>query len=155
MTGAVRNRGVAIGLDARSSAGRPVLLATLDAPLLAEASEMAVETALESGQPLLVVNAVETALTRWTLTFGHDYIAPPGVEESLSAPAELANGLGVQVERIRLRSPRPVDALLELAAERGVGLFVLGADPNSMRRRRYRRSAKKIVERSPCLVWVA
>jgi nucleotide-binding universal stress UspA family protein len=155
MTGAVRDRGAAIGLDASHSPARPVLLATLDTPLLAQASEMAVEAALESVQPLLVVNAVETALTRWTLTFGHHYIAPPGVEESLRAPAELANSLGVHVERIRLRSPRPVDALLELVAERGVGLLVFGADPNSMRARRYRRSVKKVVERSPCLVWVS
>jgi nucleotide-binding universal stress UspA family protein len=132
-----------------------VLLATLDAPLLPEASEMAIDAAVESGQPLLVVNAVETALTRWTLTFGHDYIAPPGVEESLSAPAQLASSLGVRVERLRLRSPRPVDALLELSSERDVGLLVLGADPNSMRKRRYRRCVRKIVERSPCLVWVA
>jgi nucleotide-binding universal stress UspA family protein len=155
VTSAVRDPGAAIGHGEPVSPARPVLLATLDAPLLAEASQVAVDAAVESGQPLLVVNAVETALTRWTLTFGHDYIAPPGVEESLSAPALLAHSLGVRVERIRLRSPRPIEALIELTSERDVGLLVLGPDPKSMRMRRYRRFVKKIVDRSPCLVWVA
>lgn len=133
---------------------RPVLLATLEAPILEEASRTAVDAAVESGQPLLVVNAVETALTRTMLTFGDTYIPPPAVEESLSAPAELAHSLGVRVERIRLRSPRPVEALIELAGERDVGLLVLGADPAAMRKGRYRRSVRKVVERLSCLVWI-
>jgi nucleotide-binding universal stress UspA family protein len=137
---------------ARASSARPVLLATLDAPLLAEASRMAVDAAVESAQPLLVVNAVETTLTRCDLTFG--YVAPPSIEESLSAPAVLARSLGVHVERICLRSPRPVEALLELTGEREVGLLVLGPDPQSMRRRRHRRCVRKVLEHSPCLVWV-
>jgi nucleotide-binding universal stress UspA family protein len=155
VTSAVRGLRPAAGHGGRVTPARPVLLATLDAPLLAEASEVAVDAAVESGQPLLVVNAVETALTRWTLTFGHDYIPPPGVEESLSAPALLAQSCGVRVERIRLRSPRPVEALIELTSERDVGLLVIGPDPKSMRVRRYRRFVKKVVDRSPCLVWVA
>lgn len=154
MTTAVRDPGTAVRDDASGPRARPVLLATLDAPLLPEASATAVDAAVESGQPLLVVNAVETALTRSALTFGHHYIPPPGVEESLSAPAVLAHSLGARVERIRLRSPRPVEALLELTGEREVGLLVLGADPRSMRRWRYRRSVRKVLERSSCLVWL-
>ena len=155
MTTAVRDPGAAVGHAEPTSPARPVLLATLDAPLLPEASRVAVDAAVESGQPLLVVNAVETALTRWTLTFGHDYIPPPGLDESLNAPTVLAHSLGVRVERIRLRSPRPIDALLELTAERAVGLLVLGPDPSSMRKRRYRRLVRKVRDRSPCLVWIA
>jgi len=139
---------------AHAAPGRPVLLATLEAPILEEASRTAVDAAVESGQPLLVVNAVETALTRTMLTFGDTYIPPPAVEESLTAPAELAHSLGVQVERIRLRSPRPVEALIELATEREVGLLVLGADPAAMRKGRYRRSVRKVLDRLSCLVWV-
>jgi len=131
-----------------------VLLATLDAPLLAEASRLAVDAAVESGQTLLVVNAVEMILTRCNLTLGYHYIAPHGVEESLAEPASLAHSLGVPVERICLRSPRPVEALVEVAAEREVGLLVLGADPSRMRKRRYRRSVRKVVEKCSCLVWL-
>jgi nucleotide-binding universal stress UspA family protein len=144
--------GTGVRRDAAPSAARPVLLATLDAPLLEEAARIAVDAAVESGQPLLVVNAVESTLTRCDLTFL--YVAPPDVEESLNTPAALAKNLGAYVERICLRSPRPVEALLELASEREVGLLVLGPDPDSMRRGRYRRCVRKVRDRSPCLVWV-
>ena len=115
---------------------------------------MAVDSAVESGQALLVVNSVEVALTRCSLTFGHGYIAAPAIEESLNVSSALAQSLGVQVERICLHSPRPVDALLELTEERHAGLLVVGADPSAMRKRRYRRSVRKLIERSSCLVWV-
>lgn len=140
--------------DANEHVARPVLLATLDAPLLEEAVQVAVDAAVESGQPLLVVNAVEVSVTRATLALGYDYITPPPVEASLQEPAALAASLGVRVERIRLGSPHLVDALLELTAEREVGLLVLGPDPRALRRR-YRKAIRKILERSPCLVWVA
>ena len=115
-------------------AERPVLLATLEAPLTAEASTFAVDAAVESGQPLLVVNAVESSLQPCGLVLGYDTIVPPDVEESLRAPADLAHSLGVAVERLRLRSPRPLDALLELVAERSPGLLVLGPDPHGSAR---------------------
>jgi nucleotide-binding universal stress UspA family protein len=154
VTTTLRETGVGSDDHAVASSARPVLLATLDAPLLAEASRMAVETAVESGQALLVVNSVEVALTRCSLTFGHGYIAAPPVEESLNVSSALAHSLGVQVERICLHSPRPVEALLELTAEREAGLLVVGADPSAMRKRRYGRCVRKLVERSSCLVWV-
>ncbi len=134
---------------------RPVLLATLEAPLVEDAARLGVDSAVEAGQPLLVVNAVETMLAPCGLTLGYDYITPPDVEESLRAPAELAHGLGVQVERFCLRSTRPVDALLSFAVERGAGLLVLGPDPSRMSARRYRRAVRKVRDDSPCLVWLA
>jgi len=154
MTKTLDKTGVSAFDSALASSARPVLLATLDAPLLEEACHTAVDTAVESGQTLLVVNAVEAALTRCALTFGHHYIGSPRIEESLNAPAVLAHGLGVEVERVCLHSPRPVEALLEFAAEREVGLLVVGADPSAMRKRRYRKSVRKLREGSTCLVWV-
>lgn len=154
MTSAVSDPGVDVRERAATSRARPVLLATLETPLLHEASRIAVDAAVESGQPLLVVNAVVAQPTRCTLALGWDHITPPAVEESLNEPAALARSVGVRVERICLRSPHPVDALVELAAEREVGLLVLGADPDAMRKRRYRRSMRKLVERCSCLVWL-
>ena len=52
-------------------------------------------------------------------------------------------------------SPHPVDALLELVAERNPGLLVFGPDWSLLKPRRYRRAAKKIRERATCLVWLA
>ncbi len=132
-----------------------MLVATLEAPLVTEAAQLGVDSAVEAGQPLLVVNAVETMLAPCSMVLGYDYIAPPDVEESLRAPAELAKSLGVQVERFCLRSTRPVEALLSFASERGAGLLVLGPDPTRISGRRYRRAVRKVRDGAPCLVWVA
>jgi hypothetical protein len=138
-----------------STARRPVVLATLEAPLTPEASAVAVDAAVETGQPLLVVNSVESSLQPCALVLGYDTIVPPDVEESLRAPAQLARSLGVEVERLRLRSPRPVDALLQLLAERGPGLVVLGPDPTRIRARRLRKATRRIESEAGCLVWSA
>ena len=61
----------------------------------------------------------------------------------------------MRVERLRVCSPHPIDALLELVAERNPGLLVFGPDWSRLKPRRYRRAAKKIRERATCLVWLA
>lgn len=134
------------------AAARPVVLATLDVPLDARAAAFAVDAATETGAPLHVVNAVERQFVPTTLA-GWDYVADPEIEASLRAPCELAASLGVAVDRVRLRSPSPVRALLELTAERGAGLLVFGPDPARLSRRRYRRAAGTVRERAACLVW--
>lgn len=154
MTLWVRDRSARVVARAPArSARRPVVLATLEAPLTAEASAIAVDAAVETGQPLLVVNAVESSLQPCALVLGYDTIVPPDVEESLRAPADLAHSLGVEVERLRLRSPRPVDALLQLVAERRPGLLVLGPDPTRIRARKLRKATRKIEHEAGCLVW--
>jgi nucleotide-binding universal stress UspA family protein len=142
---------------ARTTPGksRPVVVATLEAPLVDEAARLAVDSAVEAGQPLLVVNAVESILAPCGLVLGYDYVAPPDVEESLRAPAALAQTLGVHVERFCLRSPRPVDALLEFVVERSSGLLVVGPERTRIGRWRYRRASRKIRDGAPCLVWFA
>lgn len=151
----LRDRSTPVAPRAATGAvGRPVLLATLEAPLTEEASAIAVDAAVESGQPLLVVNAVEASLAPCSLMLGYDTIVPPDVEESLRAPADLAHSLGVAVERLRLRSPRPVDALLELVAERSPGLLVVGPDPARIRTRTLRKAVRRIRSEADCLVWV-
>ena len=58
-----RNQGV---VDARhaTSASRPVMLVTFDVPVRADAAELAVDAAVESGQELLLVNLVELRSVR-------------------------------------------------------------------------------------------
>jgi nucleotide-binding universal stress UspA family protein len=150
-----RPRGDATATD-RSSAGGPVMLATLEVPFDAAAAAFAVDSAVESGQPLIVANAVEIPLGPATvfLRYG-DVDPPPDDAEALKAPAQLASSLGVRVERLRLKSPHPVDALLELAAERRPGLLVFGPDRTRLRGRRYRKAARAVRERASCLVWLA
>jgi nucleotide-binding universal stress UspA family protein len=137
-----------------SAGGRPVLLATLDVPFAEEATAFAVDSAVETGQPLVVVNAVEVQPTPWTL-LGYGYIPREDLQDELRKPAELAQSLAVRVERLRVCSPHPIDALLELVSERRPGLLVFGPDPSRLRPRRYRKAAKAVRERATCLVWLA
>lgn len=138
-----------------ADSGRPVLLATLTVPFDPVASAFAVDAAVEAGQPLMVVNVVDLPPLGMSVAMGYDQL--PDAEEdadALRAPAELAHSLGIQVERLRVRSPRPVAALVELAVERTPGLLVFGPDRSRLRRRLYRKAAKAVRDRAPCLVWL-
>lgn len=135
---------------------RPVVLATLGVPFEPEASRVAVDSAVEAGQPLVIVNVVELPPLAMSVRMGYDQLPDePRDAEAFRAPAALAASLGVAVERIRVRSPRPVAALLEVVAERRPGLLVFGPDRKRLRKRLYRKAAKAVADRAPCLVWLA
>jgi nucleotide-binding universal stress UspA family protein len=150
----LRRSGPGTDVSILSSANGPVLLATLDVPFADEAIAFAVDSAVETGQPLIVVNAAEVQPTPWSL-LGYGYIEREDLQDELRKPAELAQSLAVLVERLRVCSPHPVDALLELVSERNPGLLVFGPDWSRLKPRRYRRAVKKIRERATCLVWLA
>ncbi len=155
MTIAERQRSRA---DAPGAPGgvRPVMLATLEVPFEDDAAAFAVDSAVESGQPLIVATIVEIPLAPMSAFLGYGVLdSPPEDADRLRAPAELAHALGVRVERLRVGSPHPVAALLELVAERGTGLLVFGPDRKLLKPRAYRRAVKKITERAACLVWVS
>ena len=137
-----------------SSAGSPVLLATLDVPFAEEATAFAVDSAVENGQPLIVVNAAEVLPTAYTF-LGYGYVEREDLQEALRKPAELAQSLAVPVERLRVCSPHPVDALLEVVAERKPTVLVFGPDSAHLPSRRYRRAERAVRERAPCLVWTS
>jgi hypothetical protein len=139
----------------RRAGGGPVLLATLEAPFDPDAAAFAVDSAVESGQPLVIVNAVEIFPLPGALMGYGDVGDPPATAAALSAPAELAASLGVEVERLRVQSPHPVEALLEVAGERSPGLLVFGPDRSCVRPRLYRRAVRALRERAACLVWLA
>jgi hypothetical protein len=131
------------------------MLATVEVPFDGSAAAFAVDSAVETGQALVVVNAVEVVLGPASIALGCGDLDPsPDDAAELQAPAELARALGVLVERLRLKSPHPVDALLQLAAERRPGLLVFGPDRSRLRRRKYAKAARAIRERAPCLVWL-
>jgi Universal stress protein family len=136
---------------------RPVLLVTFfGAPFHPAACELAVGSAVEAGQPLTVANIVELPPLPMSVCLGHDHLDdPPEVAAALRAPAELARSLGVQVERLLVRSPRPVAALIQLASERRPGLLVLGPEPGRLSKRFFRRVLRAVHEKTDCLVWSA
>jgi hypothetical protein len=137
------------------SRARPVVLVTLDVPFAPGAASFAVETAVESGSALVVLNVAEIQLLPVSTLMGYEYIGTPEVDDALREPAELAHSLGVEVERVRVCSPHPVAALVEVMGERDPGLIVFGPDPARLRRRLYRRAAKAVRDRATCLVWLA
>src|SRR3989475_6138731 len=145
----LRRSGPGTDVSSPSSASRPVLLATLDVPFADEAIAFAVDSAVETGQPLLVVNAAEIQPTPWSL-LGYGYIAREDLQDELRKPAELAQSLAVRVERLRVCSPHPIDALLELVSERRPGLLVFGPDRSKLGRRRYHKTARAVSERAGC-----
>lgn len=135
--------------------GRPVLLATLAVPFDPAASAFAVDAAVEAGQPLVVVNVVDLPPLGMSVAMRYDQLPEaPEEADALRAPAELACSLGVRVERLRVKSPRPVAALIELVAERTPGLLVFGPDRRRMRGRAYRRAARAVRKNAGCLVWL-
>jgi hypothetical protein len=136
---------------------RPVLLVTFfGVPFHPAACELAVGSAVEAGQPLTVANIVELPPLPMSVCLGHDHLDyPPDVEAALRAPAERARLLGVQVERLLVRSPRPIAALIQLASERRPGLLVLGPEPGRLSERFFRRARRAVREKTDCLVWSA
>ena len=91
-----------------SAGARPVLLATLDVPFAEDATVFAVDSAVESGQPLVVVNVAQIHPTHWSV-LGYGYIENEDLQRELRKPAALAQSLAVRVERLRVCSPHPVD----------------------------------------------
>jgi hypothetical protein len=135
------------------------MLATFDsAAFHPDGVAFAVETALECGRALVVVNALEYRPGRWGVGTGAPPYAP-AVEQALCAPAELAAGLGVHVRRLRVLSPRPVVALLALVAERRPAVLAFAPDPAALRRfrrpthRRHRRFLHALERDAACLLW--
>jgi nucleotide-binding universal stress UspA family protein len=124
------------------------------APFDPRAASFAVEAAVESGQPLIVAVIVPLEPLPMSIALRYDQIDSPADAESFLAPAELAHSLGVRVERLRIRSPRPIEALIELVAERQPGLLVFGSDRSRLSTRRYRKAVKALRERVTCLVWM-
>jgi hypothetical protein len=145
---------VATGVSA--GAARPVLLVTLGVPFDPDASAFAVDAAVEAGQGLIVANVVELPPLTMSVQLGYDQLPQsPEDEAAFREPAALAHSLGVEVERLRVRSLRPVEAVLELVVERRPGVLVFGPDRRRIKPRRYRKAAKAVRDRANCLVWLA
>jgi nucleotide-binding universal stress UspA family protein len=142
---------------ARRSSGRPVVLATLGVPIDPKASAFAVDSAVETGRELVVVNVTRLEPLALSMILGYDALPEftPEVSESIQRSTELARSLGVRVERLRIRSPRPVTALLELVHERRPGLLVFGPTRSALRPRSYGKAVAALRELTDCLVWIA
>lgn len=138
-----------------SAAGRPILLATMGTPFDEEAVGVAVDAAVESGEALIVANITKLEPLALSVMMGYDALEEltPDVSRSVKRPAQLAAEFGLRVERLRIRSPRPVAALLELVRERQPGLIVFGPDRRRLSRRLYRRASEALRGHAGSLMW--
>ena len=139
-----------------TSRGRPVLLATLDVPFDHSAVVYAVDSAVELGQRLIVANFVEQEPLPLSAMLGYDDLPyTHEMAESLAEPVRLALSLGVNVARLRVKSFRPIQAMVEVVAEENAGLLVFGPDRRRIRRLRYWRAVRAIRARVTTLIWLA
>jgi nucleotide-binding universal stress UspA family protein len=140
------------------SGGRPVLLGTLSVRVDPTAERMAIDSALETGAPLIIANVTRLPPYPTTMVLVGPSAAVLPHEEDLDAVRETANraaALGLKVEHLRVATKRPVDALLQVVRERDPGLLVFGPDLTLIKPRRLRRAAKRIRREADCLVWIA
>jgi nucleotide-binding universal stress UspA family protein len=131
-----------------------VVLATLSSRFDAAAERLAIESCLDAGVPLVVVNAVAAPVCPHTLQLGaldptrEDYAA-------VRATAERAAAFGIRVKHLRVTSPRPARAIVEIANEYAAGLLVLGPKLARVSRWQFRRAARAVRRSTSCLVWIA
>jgi nucleotide-binding universal stress UspA family protein len=151
-------RDVGTRSTAAATRARPVLLATLAVRVHPAAERMAIDSAIEAGVPLLVVNLIPLPMYVRTLVL----VGPEGTtfphEEDLDAlrsTAQRAADMGVKTELLRVRTRHQVTALLEVAHERDAGLIVFGPDLGLVSRVRFRRAARRVRRDADCLVWIA
>jgi nucleotide-binding universal stress UspA family protein len=124
-------------------------------PFDEEAVAVAVDAAVESGEALIVANITRLEPLALSVMMGYDALEEftPDVSRSVKRPAQLAAGFGLRVERLRVRSPRPVSALLELVRERQPGLVVFGPDRRRVSRRLYRKAIEALRAGVGYLMW--
>jgi nucleotide-binding universal stress UspA family protein len=135
------------------------VLGTLSSRVDPAAERMAIDSAVEVGVPLLVVNVIPMPPCPRALMLGGAAAVTFPLEEDYEAvrrTAERAAAFGIPVEHLRVTSPRPAKALVQVANERGAGLLVLG--PRRRRpisRWRFRRAAREVRRSAACLAWIA
>jgi universal stress protein family protein len=134
---------------------RPVVLATMAVPFEDDAFAVALSAALETQAALIVIDAVELPLWPQSIATRHDDTELDADRASIRERVDQAAALGVHVEHLRVRSPRPIDAVLEVTGEREAALLVFGPDRTRLRPRAFAKMVRRIRKRAVCLLWVA
>ncbi len=137
------------------SGSRPVMLVTFDVPFEPEATELAVDAAVESGQRLIIVNVAEVPLGPISLAMKYEYVGTAG-GRGRAPRAGRARGLA----RRRGRAAAPLQPAARSrrcsssspSARRGSSSSAPTASGSSGAR--YAKLTKRIRERAACLVWL-
>jgi len=132
------------------------VLGTLSSRVEPDAERLAIESALENGVPLLVVNVMPLPACPRALALGGPRALDfPNREdyEAVRATAQRAASWGLKVEHLRVTSPRPAKALVQIANERGAGLLVFAPQRKGIFR--FWRAAREVRRNADCLIWIA
>ncbi|HEV7844976.1 MAG TPA: universal stress protein [Thermoleophilaceae bacterium] len=135
-----------------------MVLATLSVRVEPSAERMAIDSAVEAGVPLLLVNVIRLPLyTTTMILMGPEHTTLPHEEDldAVRATARRAAELGVKTELLRVRTTHPLKALLQVVTERDAGLLVFGPDLSRISGFRFRRAVRRIRREAACLVWIA
>ncbi len=94
-----------------------MLLGTLSVRVDPSAERMAIDSALEAGAKLILANMLTLPPYPLTVMLAREYATLPHEEDldAVRATARRAAALGIPTELLRVSSPRPVTALIELA----------------------------------------
>src|ERR1700689_3369205 len=111
-----RGRPVTGETVAERSRALPVLLGTLSVRVDPSAERMAIDSALEAGGRLIVANMLGLPPYPLTVMLAPEFATLPHEEdlEAVRATAARAAGLGIPTELLRISSPRPLRAMVEL-----------------------------------------
>jgi nucleotide-binding universal stress UspA family protein len=133
-----------------------VVLATLSVRIDPSAERMAIESALDAGVSLIIANMITLRPYRMTMLLSPEYVTLPHEEDldAVRGTAQRAAALGIKTELLRITSPHPLTALIELVRERQAGLLVLGPDLSRTSRWQLRLAARRVRRDAPCLVWI-
>lgn len=136
---------------------RPVLLGTLAVRVDPNAERMALDSAQEAGAPLIIANMIPLPAYTTTMILVPEVATLPHEEdlEEVRATAARAAARGIPTELLRIRSRRPLVALIELARERRPALVVLGPDVRRTSRWLLWRAARRVRRELDCLIWIA
>jgi nucleotide-binding universal stress UspA family protein len=146
------------GVVPEPSTARPVVLATTAVRVHPQAERIAIDSAIEAGVPLVLVNLVPLPpYVRTMVLVGPSGTTLPHEEalEEVRATARRSVQLGVKTELLRVRTRHAATALLEVVRERDAGLLVFGPDLGRLGRLRVSAAVRRIRREADCLVWIA
>jgi len=139
-------------------ASGPVVLATLALRPDPTAEQMAIDSCLEAGAPLILVNAVQIPMYPTTMIVaGASAMVLPHEDDRVAvrAAGDRIAALGIPVEVVGLFSSRPVKAIVRLLGERNAALLIFGPLLSEVGRLRLRTATRRLRRDANCLVWVA
>ena len=134
------------------------MLATLQVRVDPTAERMAIDSAIEAGVPLLLVNLIRLPPYATTMILlGPEHTTLPHEEDldAVRATAHRAADLGVRPSCCACARPGRSRRCSRWRSERDAGLIVFGPHLGRVGRMRFRRAARRIRRDAACLVWVA